>query len=104
MVISNNVGPEEEQTIRGLVQEFDAAWNARDTQLFSSFFTEDGDMHFITLNMRMRGRDEVARTYTEIFSEMAPGSKHLTTLKEIHNIAPGVILLDVFADIVKSDA
>ncbi|MDH4211655.1 MAG: SgcJ/EcaC family oxidoreductase [candidate division WOR-3 bacterium] len=104
MIESNCIGDEEIQTIRTLANDFDKAWNARDAKLFSTFFTMDGDMHFITLNMRMQGRDEVTRAYTKIFSEMAPEIKHKTTAKEIHVLTHDVVLLDTTTDIMTLDA
>jgi uncharacterized protein (TIGR02246 family) len=97
------VESENERAMLELVKEFDGAWNDHDVNRFSSFFTEDTDMHFITLGMRMRGRGEVAQTYTKIFSEIASGVQHKTTLKEIHPITPDVILLDGITDIVQSN-
>jgi uncharacterized protein (TIGR02246 family) len=89
--------------IQEFVKEFDDAWNDHDVNRFSSFFTEDTDMHFITLGMRMRGRGEVAQTYTKIFAGVAPGVRHKTALKEMHPITSDVILLDGVTDIAKDD-
>jgi uncharacterized protein (TIGR02246 family) len=103
MIELNCTHEEEKKTICALVSEFDAAWNARDARLFSTFFTIDGDMNFITLNMRMRNRDDVARTYTKILSEVLPEIIHKTTINEIHSLTPDVILLDTTTDIMTLD-
>jgi hypothetical protein len=60
-------------------------------------------MNFITLNMRMRNRDDVARTYTKILSEVLPEIIHKTTINEIHSLTPDVILLDTTTDIMTLD-
>lgn len=100
----NSGRPAYEQLARALAREFDDAWDARDVARFVSFFTEDGDMNFFTLNMHMRGRDEIARTYTKIFSQLEPSVIHRSTINEIHWIADDVMLLDTTTDIMKSDA
>ena len=103
-MVLNSVKSEYEQMARALTRDFDAAWDARDVARFTSHFTENGDMHFHTMNMHMRGRDEIARTYTKIFSELDPGVKHRTTINEMHVITDDVMLLDATTDIVKTGA
>lgn len=96
------IDPERQRSMLEFVKEFDDAWNDHDVNRFVSFFTEDTDMHFITLGMRMRGRTEVAQTYTKIFSDMAAGVRHKTVLKGIYPITADVMLLDGVTDIVQS--
>jgi uncharacterized protein (TIGR02246 family) len=104
MVNTNNIISKEKQSFLDLAREFDRAWNDRDAQRFSSFFTKDGDMHFITMNMHMRGKDEVAETYMKMFSEMPPELQHRTTVKGIHPVTHDVVLLDGVTDIITSNA
>jgi uncharacterized protein (TIGR02246 family) len=98
-----NVGTDV-KAIKGFVQSFDAAWNARDAEQFSTFFTDDTDMHFITLGMRMRDKGELVGSYKKIFSELPANVKHMTKIKEIHTIAPGVLFLDGVTNIIAGDA
>jgi uncharacterized protein (TIGR02246 family) len=104
MMTLNKGKSENEQMARALVREFDAAWDARDVVRFASFFTKNSDMNFYTLNRHMRGRDEVTRTYTKIFSELDSDVKHRTTINEMHSITRDVMLLDATTDIVKTNA
>ncbi len=104
MLKSGNIDTIDEQAILNLAREFDRVWNNHDAQRFSTFFTDDGDMHFITMKMHMRSKDEVAKTYTKIFSGMPPELIHRSAVKSIQMIADDIMLLDAVTDIIGKNA
>lgn len=51
--------PPNREAIAAVVQELDAAWNAREPARFSAVFSEDGSFGFPVEGIALRGRDEI---------------------------------------------
>jgi uncharacterized protein (TIGR02246 family) len=66
-----------------LVRQIDDAWNSRDVEWFSSLFTDDCDLHYITFGSVIHGKEEVRQYYTKSFQNKTPEIMHLTTPGEI---------------------
>lgn len=55
-----------------VVQELDAARNARDAARFSAVFAEDGSLAFPVEGVALRGREEIRRHYATLFPALSP--------------------------------
>ena len=65
--------PTSEDSIRSLLEEQVAAWNAGDAQAWCKDFTPDAEFVNI-LGMHFRGRDANARRHEELFASIFKGS------------------------------
>jgi uncharacterized protein (TIGR02246 family) len=66
-------------------------WNARDAEGFAALFADDG--HAIGFDgSAMDGRAEIASTLAAVFLNERTGT-YLATVREVREIAPGVMLL-----------
>ena len=86
-----------------IMQEVDAAWNARDAARFSAVFAEDGNFQFPVEGIALRGRDEIRRHYTKLFATIPPDLRHVSTVGEIDVIGPGILAVAVQVDILAID-
>ncbi len=83
-----------------LVRQIDDAWNARDIDWFSSLFTDDCNLNYITFGSVIRGREEVREYYGKSFQKKTPDIKHLTTPEEIIWLSSDLVLGTGFTNIV----
>jgi len=66
-------------------------WNARDAEGFAALFVDDG--HAIGFDgSGMNGHAEIASTLSAVFQNEQTGV-YVSTIREVREIAPGVILL-----------
>lgn len=91
------------EALAAVVQELDAAWNARDAARFSAVFTEEGNFQFPVEGIALRGRGEIRRHYARQFATFPPGLRHVTTTGETDVIGPGVLAVDFEVDIFGTD-
>jgi len=89
--------------LAALVQELDAAWNARDAVRFSAVFAEDGSFQFPVEGLALRGREDIRRHYALQFASFPPDLRHVTTTGESEVIGPGVVAVDFEVDILGTD-
>ncbi len=92
------------EALAAVVQELDAAWNARDAARFSAVFAEEGNFQFPVEGVALRGRDEIRRHYAEQFATFPPDLRHVTTTRESDVIGPGVVAVDFEVDILGTDS
>jgi len=93
----------EGDALAALVQELDAAWNARDADRFSAVFTEDGSFQFPVEGLALRGREDIRRHYAQQFASFPPELRHVTTTGESDAIGPGVVAVDFEVEILGTD-
>jgi len=86
-----------------IVQELDAAWNARDAARFSAVFAPEGDFQFPVEGIALHGRDEIRRHYARQFPTFPPDLRHQTTIGETEAVVPGVVAVDFDVDILGTD-
>jgi len=91
------------EALAAVVQELDAAWNARDAARFSAVFAEEGDFQFPVEGIALRGRDEIRRHYAKQFATFPPDLRHVTTTGESDVIGPGVLAVDFEVNILGTD-
>jgi uncharacterized protein (TIGR02246 family) len=91
------------EALAAVVQELDAAWNARDAARFSAVFAEEGNFQFPVEGIALRGRDEIRRHYARQFATFPPDLRHVTTTGETDVIGPGVLAVDFEVDIFGTD-
>jgi len=86
-----------------VVQELDAAWNARDAGRFSAVFAQEGSFQFPVEGIALHGRDEIRRHYAKQFPTFPPDLRHQTTIGETDAVVPGVVAVDFEVDILGTD-
>ena len=86
-----------------IMQEVDAAWNARDAARFSAVFAPEGNFQFPVEGIALRGRDEIRRHYAKLFATVPPDLRHVSTIGEIDVIGPGILAVAVQVDILAID-
>lgn len=91
------------EALAAVVQELDAAWNARDADRFTAVFAEEGNFQFPVEGIALRGRDEIRRHYAKQFATFPPDLRHVTTTGESNVISPGVLAVDFEVDIFGTD-
>ena len=91
------------EALAAVVQELDAAWNARDAARFSAVFAEDGNFQFPVEGIALRGRDEIRRHYAMQFATFPPDLRHVTRTGESDVIGPGVLAVDFEVNILGTD-
>ena len=89
--------------LAALVQELDAAWNARDAVRFSAVFAEDGSFQFPVEGLALRGREDIGRHYAQQFASLPPELRHVTTTRESDVIGPGLVAVDFEVEILGTD-
>ena len=95
--------PADREALAAVVQELDAAWNARDAARFAAVFAEDGSFQFPVEGLALRGRDAIGRHYVQQFAGTPPDLRHVTTTGETDVIGPGVLAVDFEVDIFGTD-
>ena len=96
--------PADREALAAVVQELDAAWNARDAARFSAVFAEEGNFQFPVEGVALHGRKEIRRHYAKQFTTLPPGVRHVTTTGESDVIGPGILAVDFEVDILGTDS
>lgn len=86
-----------------VLRELDAAYDARDAARFSALFVQEASFEFPVEGTKMRGRDEIRRVFAERFQTLAPEIRHVTTIRAVDVILPGLLAVDIEVDIVGTD-
>lgn len=89
--------------IRLFWSTLDAMWNERDAERFGDLFTVDGSFEFVDRGQSLENRAMIHRYFAERFPRFAPGLRHLTSVREIRVIAPGVRTVDGKVEILHNE-
>ena len=84
----------EEAAIKQLVQQVQDGWNAHDGTAFSAPFAADAD-YVVVNGMKVKGRDEIEKGHTQIFTTIYKDSRNLATVKGIRFLRPDVALVHI---------
>jgi uncharacterized protein (TIGR02246 family) len=99
-----STSPPNREVIAVVVQELDAAWNARDPARFSAVFSEDGSFGFPAEGIALRGRGEISGHYRKVYAKMPPDLRHLTTIRDFEIMNPDLVAVDFEVDILGTDS
>jgi uncharacterized protein (TIGR02246 family) len=82
----------DEQAIRDILKQLEAAWNASDSQAFASFFAEDAN--FIQIyGHQGDGREAIEGAHRIIFDTVYKGSHANYVLRSIRFVRPDVAVV-----------
>ncbi len=84
----------DETAIRRVVQGVQDAWNAHDGKAFAAQFTTDAD-YVVVNGMYIKGREEIERGHTQIFTTIYKDSRNVATVKGIRLLRPDVAVAHV---------
>lgn len=84
----------DETAIKQLVQQVQDAWNAHDGAAFSAPFAADAD-YIVVNGMKIKGRDEIEKGHTRIFTTIYKDSQNTATVKGIRFLRADVALVHV---------
>ncbi len=99
-----SASPPNREAIAAVVQELDAAWNAREPARFSAVFSEDGSFGFPGEGIALRGRAEISGHYGKVFAKLPPDLRHLTTIRDFEIMNPDLVAVDFEVDILRADS
>jgi uncharacterized protein (TIGR02246 family) len=88
--------------VAGIYQQLLRRWNARDAQGFVALFAADGRQVAFD-GSAMDGRVEIASTLAAVFQNEQTES-YVATIREVREIAPGVVLLRSVVGMVPPDS
>ena len=84
----------DETAIKNLVQQVQDGWNAHDGAAFAAAFAADAD--YVVINgMKIKGRDEIEKGHTQIFTTMYKDSRNNATVKGIRFLRPDVAVVHI---------
>jgi uncharacterized protein (TIGR02246 family) len=95
--------PPNRETIAVVLQELDAAWNAREPARFSGVFSKDGSFGFPAEGIALHGRGEISEHYVKVFAKMPPNLRHLTTISHFEIMNPDQVAVDFEVNILGTD-
>jgi uncharacterized protein (TIGR02246 family) len=84
----------DEAAIRQVVQQVQDAWNAHDGKAFAAPFAADAD-YVVVNGMKIKGRDDIEKGHTAIFTTIYKDSHNVGTVKGIRFIRPDVAVVHV---------
>jgi uncharacterized protein (TIGR02246 family) len=96
--------PPNRETIAVVLQELDAAWNAREPARFSAVFSEDGSFGFPADGITLHGRGEISGYYVKVFAKMPPDLRHLSTISHFEIMNLDQVAVDFEVDILGTDS
>jgi uncharacterized protein (TIGR02246 family) len=85
---------DDERSIRSLVAEEQAAWNAGDANAYAAKFHEEGSFTNV-FGDRYFGRDAFQSRHAAIFDTFAKDSKAALIVRRVHIPAAGIAVVDV---------
>ena len=84
----------DEAAIRQIVQQLQDGWNAHDGKAFAAPFAEDAD-YVIVNGMRIKGREEIEKGHTGIFTTFYKESHNVAAVKSVRFLRPDVAVAHV---------
>jgi uncharacterized protein (TIGR02246 family) len=84
---------QDEQAIRNIAEQFEAAWNRNDAKRLAAFFADDGDI--INPGGRIaRGKTEVEKLFTEEQNGAFKGTRFSMPLKHLRFLKPDIAVAE----------
>jgi len=84
----------DEVMIRANVKQMETGWNAHDGKAFAAPFTADAD-YVVVNGMHGKGRDEIEKGHTGIFTTIYKDSRNAATIKSVRFIRKDVAVVHV---------
>ena len=84
----------DEAALRQVVQQVQDGWNAHDGKAFAAPFTSDAD-YVVVNGARTKGREEIERGHTVLFTTFYKDSHNVATVKSIRFLRPDVAVIHV---------
>jgi uncharacterized protein (TIGR02246 family) len=84
----------DEAAVRRIVRQVQDAWNAHDGKAFAAPFATDAD-YVVVNGMYAKGRDEIERGHTGIFTTIYKDSRNVATIKSVRFLRPDVAVAHV---------
>lgn len=84
----------DEAAIRAIVKQMEDGWNAHDGKAFSAPFAADAD-YVVVNGMYIKGRPEIEKGHTAIFTTIYKESRNAATVKSIRFLRPDVAVVHV---------
>lgn len=88
------------------MQEFwvtlDSTWKRQDADEFSRLFTADGRFSFVDRGQTLDSRHVIREFFSKQFPAIAPELHHHTTVKRVHEIAPGTCTVEGRVEILRA--
>ncbi|HYN84661.1 MAG TPA: SgcJ/EcaC family oxidoreductase [Pyrinomonadaceae bacterium] len=85
---------DDEKTLRQIVKQVEDAWNAHDGKAFAAPFAADAD-YVVVNGMYIKGREEIERGHTQIFTTFYKESTNAATVKGVRFLRPDVAVVHV---------
>ena len=91
---AQKIDNKDEAMIRANVKQMEAGWNAHDGKAFAAPFVADAD--YVVINgMHAKGRNEIEKGHTGIFTTIYKDSRNTATIKSIRFIRKDVAVVHV---------
>ena len=84
----------DETMIRANVKQMETGWNAHDGKAFAAPFTADAD-YIVVNGMHAKGRDEIEKGHTGIFTTIYKDSRNAETIKSVRFLRKDVAVVHV---------
>ncbi len=84
----------DEAALRQIVQQVQDGWNAHDGKAFAAPFATDAD-YVIVNGMKIKGREEIEKGHTQIFTTIYKDSHNVGTVKSVRFLRPDVAVVHV---------
>lgn len=84
----------DEAAVRQVVQQVQDGWNAHDGKAFAAPFAVDAD-YVVVNGMKQKGREDIEKGHTAIFSTIYKDSHNVGTVKSIRFLRPDVAVVHV---------
>jgi uncharacterized protein (TIGR02246 family) len=84
----------DEAAVRRIVQQLQDGWNAHDGKAFAAPFATDAD-YVVVNGMYAKGREEIERGHTGIFTTIYKDSRNVATIKSVRFLRPDVAVAHV---------
>lgn len=91
---ATEVAPDAHAAVREVWAVLDARWNERDAMRFSEIFTDDVSFEFVDRGESLESRAVVREHFGARFPDFAPELRHLTTVRNVTNIAADAVAVD----------
>jgi uncharacterized protein (TIGR02246 family) len=84
----------DEAALKQIVQQVQDGWNAHDGRAFAAPFATDAD-YVIVNGMKIKGREEIEKGHTQIFTTIYKDSHNVGTVKSVRFLRPDVAVVHV---------
>ena len=77
----------------------DSIWAERDAPAFRELFSEDASFTFVDRGVTLQPRTAIDRHFIDQFATQSPNLRHVSTVRAVRPIAPGVLAADVGVEV-----